>query len=261
MKVLFIGDIHGRTDWNKYAGEAMKAGYEIVFLGDYVDSFDVEPYKIEQNLLQIIAFKKRAEKRKAWVTKVTLLIGNHDYAYISEKNCSGHEEGWAQRYKEIFDQNWDLFDIAWGYNAPFTQQYTLASHAGITESFWRHYISRSELPHYEFVQKILGKDCFDIRMEKDKAIHKTPMHEILNVLKDKFGLLWKVGSERGGSGTPGVLWADLNELKKDPYPGIDQIVGHTGWHSSEFYHFNNGDNFIMKVDGIGKETQRIILTF
>ena len=250
-KIMIIGDIHGKSDWIKYATEALKAGIEVVFLGDYVDSFDKKPWEIEQNLLRIIAFKKKADKRKAWITKVTLLLGNHDYSYIMGKfNTSGYDAVWAEKYREIFNKNWNLFDLAWGHFADFTREYTLVTHAGLTETYWKNYISRKELPHYEFVQKILGEDAFD----------KKPIHKILNVLKDKFGLLWKIGDHRGGSGTPGLLWADLSELIDDPMPGINQIVGHTGWHSPEYLRINNDENFIMKIDGEGHDAQRLIMT-
>lgn len=246
--IMFIGDIHGQSEWDTYAKEALKCGNEVVFLGDYVDSFNHSGLQIEQNLLRIIAFKKRADKRTAWANKVTLLLGNHDYVYLMNKvNTSGYDAAWAQRYKEIFNDNWDLFNVAWGYTNPSTKEYTLATHAGLTNDYWKHYITHKELPHYEFVQEILGEDAFETK----------PIHEILNILKDKFGLLWKVGSDRGGSGTPGILWADFNELKKDPYSGINQIVGHTGWHSMEWIRIE--ENFLAKIDGWG-EVQRMTIT-
>lgn len=256
-KVLFIGDIHGRTDWIKYATEALKGGHEVVFMGDYVDSFDHKGYDIEQNLLRIIAFKKKADNRKNFLTKVTLLLGNHDYSYLAGKYCSGKNSVWSHRYKEIFDQNWDLFDLAWGYTEPITQKYTLASHAGITESYWRKYIVDPNSNHYSFVKRIIGEDAFDVKIVNDREVGVHPMHEILNVLKDQFSLLWKVGYFRGGSDHPGILWADLSELRVDPYIGINQIVGHTGWHSSEWIQLN--DTFIAKVDGAGKEVQRLLI--
>lgn len=249
-KVMFMGDIHGKPGWVNYAGEALKAGNEVVFLGDYVDSFDIKPYEIEQNLLRIIAFKKRADGRENWKTKVTLLLGNHDYAYVSGRHCSGHEAGWAHQYREIFNKNWDLFDIAWGHTEDFIKEYTLVTHAGLTKTYWNEYIANKELPHYNFVQEILG----------DRAFKEKPIHEILNVLKDKFALLWKVGADRGGDGYPGVLWADIRELKEDPMPGINQVVGHTGWHSMEYFKVNKNKNFIAKIDGHGKDVQRLIIT-
>lgn len=248
-QVMFIGDIHGQPEWIEYATEAIKSGIEVVFLGDYVDAFHQTGIQIEQNLLRIIAFKRKADKRKSFISQVTLLLGNHDYSYLMNKfNVSGYDAGWAHRWKEIFDENWDIFNIAWGYTDVMTKEYTLATHAGITETYWNKYILNKEEPHYEFVQKILGEDAFE----------KYPMHKILNILKDKFGLLWKIGSDRGGVGTPGVLWADIKELKEDYYPGINQIVGHSAWHSQEFIRHKD-NTFIAKVDGWG-EVQRLILT-
>ena len=49
-KILFIGDIHGVSDWNEIAMNGLKQFYEIVFLGDYVDSFFVKPVEQLDNL-------------------------------------------------------------------------------------------------------------------------------------------------------------------------------------------------------------------
>ena len=250
-KVLFIGDIHGKSGWIRYATEALKSGIEVVFLGDYYDSFDIKPHEQEENLKRILAFKRKADNRKNFITRVTLLLGNHDYSYMMGKSAtSGYNEGWAAGHRQLLADNWNLFDVAWGHTAPFTREYTLATHAGITSTYWKNYIMNGEEPHYEFVKQILGEDAFEVQ----------PMHKILNILKDKFGLLWKVGSDRGGSGTPGPLWADISELKDDPYPGINQIVGHTGWHTMEYFKVNKDKNFIAKIDGLGPDPQRIIIT-
>lgn len=249
-KVMFIGDIHGKSGWIEYATEALKSGIEVVFIGDYVDDFHHTGIQIEQNLLRIIAFKRKADNRKHLKTPVTLLLGNHDYAYLMNKTrISGYDPAWAPRWREIFNKNWDIFSLAWGYENILTKEYTLATHAGITNKYWKDYISNPRLPHYEFVQQVLGEDAFETK----------PMHMILNVLKDKFGLLWKVGFERGGSGTPGPLWADWRELQEDNYTGINQVVGHTAWHSQEFVR-NSDNTFLAKVDGWG-EVQRLMMKF
>ena len=248
-KVLFIGDVHGQSEWITYATNAFKAGIEIVFMGDYVDSFYKKGYEIEQNLLRIIAFKKKADNRKNFITKVTLLLGNHDYAYVAEKTAtSGYDAAWAEGYRRIFNDNWNLFDVAWGQTAPFTQEYTLATHGGVTATWLKNYLNNYIYDEYKFVKKILGDDAFETKK----------LHEILNVLKDKFGFLWKLGSARGGIGTPGPLWADWKELVNDPVPNINQVVGHTVYHSMELIRIKNSRNFLAKVDG-EKEIQRLII--
>ena len=253
-QVLVIGDVHGKSDWIRWATEAFKQGIEVVFLGDYVDSFNIEPREIEQNLLRIISFKKKADARKNFITKVSLLLGNHDYAYIIGKsNTSGYKVVWAERYREIFNKNWKLFDLAWGYTDLSTHEYTLITHAGLTNDYWNKYVCNPERDEYQFVKTILGVNAF-----AQPQAHQ-PIHMVLNILKDKFGLIWRVGGMRGGIGTPGIIWADIAELKFDPFIGINQIVGHTGWHSPEFLRINGNNNFILKIDGNGSEVQRMVV--
>jgi hypothetical protein len=250
-QVLFIGDIHGKSDWITYAEYALKANIEIVFMGDYVDSFDDTGYKIEQNLLRIIAFKKKADKRrekKALMRpKVTLLLGNHDYAYMMGKSgTSGFSIRYEQVYRDIFHENWDLFDVAWGYEDILTKKYTLATHAGLTQDYWDSIKNDDE--YSKFVEQIITDPW------------QTPkIHEVLNILKDKFTLLWSIGYERGGVSLPGIIWADISELILDPYKDINQVVGHSAYHSPEMY-FKNG-SFIAKVDGFGDGVERMILNF
>ena len=75
-KVLFIGDIHGLDEWNDIAINGLKQFYEIVFLGDYVDSFFVKPVLQLNNLKNLCKFIRKNKSH------VTALLGNHDYAYI-----------------------------------------------------------------------------------------------------------------------------------------------------------------------------------
>lgn len=213
MKVLFIGDIHGRTGWKTLVNNALLNFVDkIVFLGDYVDSYSESPVRQLYNLKEIVAFKRKKGK-----DKVTLLLGNHDYAYIHNFYAiSGFQPEMANDFKKVFEENKDLFSIAWGHFG-LNGKYTLATHAGLTLSFYKNWLNK-EKEEGDFVRKILNKENIHI-------------HEALNVLKDKKDLMWKVGSMRGGVGTPGVLWADNQELLKDPYPYINQIYGHTAQYS------------------------------
>ena len=68
MRICAIGDIHGRNDWEKVDPNKYD---KIIFVGDYVDSFDIPTGEILKNLENIIAFKKE------YYDKVILLLGNH----------------------------------------------------------------------------------------------------------------------------------------------------------------------------------------
>ena len=235
-KVLFIGDIHGLSEWDNIAIGGLKQFYKIVFLGDYVDSFHVRPVEQLHNLKNICTF---ARKNK---DNVTLLLGNHDYAYIyNYPYISGHQATQAHEYRMIFQDNIDLFKMAWGYQSTATNQYTLATHAGLTQSFWNQFVVKD-------VEKGFLSNFFKA---DDKKYEDYQIHEILNLLQDKGDVLWKVGQMRGGWGTPGPLWADYMELLEDPFENINQVFGHTPKASITVDH--NGEYFLACVDSWGNK--------
>lgn len=240
-KVLFIGDIHGRSDWEQMVTQSLPKFYHIVFLGDYVDSFKEHPAYILFNLKKILGYKKKYPDR------ITLLLGNHDYAYIDRHiQTSGYNFEHAHLYEEFFRQNYEYFQVAWGYRNFITNKYTLATHAGLTIRYYNNYIKTLLDDPGSYLNKLLGNK-------------KNPeLHEILNFMRDD-KILWKVGAERGGMGTPGPLWADLRELLEEPYPGINQVFGHTA-SDTVTVEIKNGD-LLVKVDGNLKgKTANIILT-
>jgi predicted phosphodiesterase len=227
-KILFIGDIHGLTEWEEITKQALINFYDIVFLGDYVDSFYVKTVEQLHNLKNICAFAKNNKK------KVTLLLGNHDYAYIYNiDSISGKQYAHAFEYKKIFDDNKDLFQMAWGYTNPTTKKYTLATHAGITKNFYTFFL-------------------------KPEIKEGESIHDLLNRLEGRQEIVWKVGSMRGGRGTPGPLWADYMELIDDPYPDINQVFGHTP-NFPRLDHF--GDDFIACIDSRGnRKVESMLIT-
>ena len=230
-KVLFIGDIHGRGGWKPKALDGIKWFDEVVFLGDYVDSFDVRPVVQLQNLKDIIAFARKKGKEK-----VTLLLGNHDYAYIHGlSGISGYQFEHAHEYKKIFDDHRELFKIAWGYRDE-DGNYTLATHAGLTKDFWDHTFLEFE-KKTGFIKNVSGY----------KDLKYLDPHEILNYLIDKTDVMWQVGPIRWGTGTPGPLWADISELLGSNYPGINQVFGHTPDYSVRIYK-DSSNNLLIGTD-------------
>ena len=230
-KFIFIGDVHGRPEWKPIVDEALITFKEVIFLGDYVDSFNIRPVEIIHNLKEIIAYKKKHPDM------ITLLLGNHDYAYIDDHNgTSGFKWQMWQEYKKMFKDNIDLFQVAWGYTNPLTKKYTLATHAGLTKAYYNRHI------------KYMIKDPESIlnRMTDGNA-HELQLHEVFNYLRDDKHALWKVGPRRGGASTPGILWADYLELLEDRYEGINQIFGHTASGTVCVDQF--GDDLVAKVDG------------
>ena len=240
-RVTFIGDIHGKTDWREISLGAMKRFQEVVFLGDYFDSFNLSYLTQKENFKALLAFLR---KKGGYA-----LLGNHDYAYIHGfSGISGYQHAHAHEIQQMFRENMDLFKIAWGYRNE-EGKYTLVTHAGLTQKFWNNYIF-PEFGHDGFIRNLLGADA--------GKLEAVEIHDALNYLIDKKDIMWKVGAVRYGSGTPGPLWADITELEEDPMGGINQIVGHTGSTPISFQFHD--DNYIIKVDNWAKTTASVTVS-
>ena len=101
MKLVAIGDIHGRDIWKQIIAKEQDAD-EFVFVGDYFDSFTVKGLDQINNFLDIIEFKKQSK------VPVTLIIGNHDYHYypgIDETGTSGYQTLLAPSIKHVVGDN------------------------------------------------------------------------------------------------------------------------------------------------------------
>jgi hypothetical protein len=102
MKLVAIGDIHGRDIWKQIIAKEHDDTDEFVFVGDYFDSFTVKGPDQINNFLDIIEFKKQSK------VPVTLLLGNHDYHYypgIDETSTSGYQTLMAPSIKHVVGDN------------------------------------------------------------------------------------------------------------------------------------------------------------
>jgi len=204
-----IPDVHGESSWYDIASHSLSQGKHVIFIGDYVDNRFVDPIDCYKNLLKIITFKK------IHMDSVTLLLGNHDLAYVfNQYGTSGFNPGLSLDYLKAFNENWDLFDLAYGHQGK--DKYTLFTHAGLTKS------------HYANIVWDITHESSIRRFFKDEDWEALPLHEVLNRLKNDQNLLWEVGEIRKGHSLSGsTVWADKSELKAEPFEGIDQVVGHT----------------------------------
>ena len=235
MKLLAIGDIHGRDNWkDKLFGstydyenwvtrdllngvtEEMADTWpfhkwdKIVFIGDYVDSFTVTNVMMLKNLEDIIRFKK------AFPDKVVLILGNHDVQYIVKgQQCSGYRPEMQYDFESVFRANLDLFQMA--YLADSTMPHPiLFTHAGVSKSW------EKELRN-EFINAKSHK------REMFAEIAESRIDELLNAAWSlNMSALYMVDSASGGFNRfAGPLWIRPHKLKGDPLPGYMQVVGHT----------------------------------
>lgn len=216
MKIYTISDVHGRDEWKDVIGKESNFD-KIVFLGDYVDSYDKKNYEILDNFIEIVDFKKQ------YPNKVILLFGNHDLAYYYDERCSGYRGDMHTDINEILRKNIDLFQIA------FQVDNVIFSHSGIHKGWWKYYA----LPIIE------GK------IEK----RYTPYFILCNNIADQLNLMQEfnepilrmVGHDRGGTDKiGGPIWVDKNTLYGKSLPNYHQVVGHSQVKLITTYNFGEG---------------------
>lgn len=109
MKLVAIGDIHGRDYWKQIIEQEQDADV-FVFVGDYFDSFTIKGPDQINNFLDIIEFKKSSN------ASVILLIGNHDYHYypgIEDSGTSGYQTLMAPSIKHVVSDNKQYLQVAY----------------------------------------------------------------------------------------------------------------------------------------------------
>ena len=121
QKVVFIGDIHGRTIWKKIIDLEPDAD-RYIFFGDYFDPYDPIPFEVQaQNFRDILNLKARLGER------VVLLLGNHDYHYYADvRPYSRYDFRNAIAIKSLLIENLRVFQIAYQFGN------VLCSHAGVS---------------------------------------------------------------------------------------------------------------------------------
>lgn len=211
MRVVSVGDVHGREDWKLINPNDFD---KIVFIGDYNDSYNVSDEKMLNNFLDLIAFKEK------YHDKVILLLGNHDFQYLFlsiEWRVSGFRDGLAIRLNELFTENQRMFQIAYEVEGGDSEYPFLFTHAGVTRKWYEKH-----------------KDRFRSFREKFDTIEdNSKISTVLNCLLDtsqkfifnEIGYGVGRGGLRGDHGSP--IWADRQESRFSFLSGYHHIVGHT----------------------------------
>ncbi len=130
MKVVSIGDLHGRDTWkyivNKEIGELDPQKDKIVFMGDYLDSLDPKLNGLKQtrNYSDIIKFKEDNKEM------VELLFGNHEYHYL--RVCPNPYSGYQPVYSEGFREMLEHQITKGNHKMIYGVENFLFSHAGLS---------------------------------------------------------------------------------------------------------------------------------
>lgn len=194
MRILVVGDTHGDRTPLEIAKAHIDEVDKVVFLGDYVDSFDNKWPEQKAVLEDIIAFKN---------DKVELIWGNHDHSYISDPYVSGHQDIFHEDMNEFFKAHLDLFNIV------FIQDNWIFSHAGVSD-IW--------LKNPEAIP--FGVDEEETRIKLEDV--NTAFH----------GGRWPIFDHNsysctGDCETEGPLWIRPSSLMTAAVKGYNQVVGHT----------------------------------
>jgi len=221
MKILSIADIHGRPYWKEWIKEYDNID-KYIFIGDYVDSFDISNVEILHNLKEIIEFKK------ANLDNVILLYGNHDCSYALSTphmsnpfKCSGYRPEAHWDLHDIFNNNKELFQASYQINN------YLFTHAGISNEWFKNQYTYN--PTLDKISESLNES-----------------------FKYKENSLFDVGYLRDGYKNVGkIFWADKRETSIDPLNNIHQIVGHTVCNDIEIIKINDNTS-ITYIDCINK---------
>jgi len=228
--IISIGDCHGFDTWKQPLNywrpneeKTLVDQYDyIVFVGDYVDEFELPDSQIYKNLVEII------ELKKLYPDKVILLYGNHDIQYLlgtKGNGCTGYRPSMWLQLNELFTQNRNLFQLA------FQVKNYLWTHAGVHRGFYSMNIQNKKYIIRDGVEKEY------LTIDKSGTVA-----DILNFcFEAKHQPIFDCGLQRGGHAkVGGPLWADKNELYSKPLDGYHQIVGHT--RIKEIKHYNHYAN-------------------
>jgi hypothetical protein len=191
MKIIAIGDIHGRDFWKRFIQEPTE---QLVFVGDYFDPYDfrITPEEEIKNFKEIVTLKRQNKEL------VTLLIGNHDYHYLRGVNqqYSRYNESAASAITEVLETALDVIQICCVYKD------VVFNHAGLTKTWCRN--NNIDLDNLE--QSVNQKFIVD---------------------REAFGFVRGIGDNDGSDVRQSPFWVRPPQLLSDKIDGYKQVVGHT----------------------------------
>lgn len=195
MKIIALGDTHGRVLWKEIVSKEKDAD-KIVFIGDYFDThYDIS---VSQ---QIENFKEILELKKNNMDQVVLLLGNHDFHYLKEakENYSGFNPFKFVDINEILQPavNSGLVQMC------FKHDFYVFTHAGVTKTW---------------------ADTHNIDLDDlENSINK-----VFNENKPAFRFEMGVNYDRSGDDiTQSPIWVRIPSLYQDTIDDVTYVIGHT----------------------------------
>ncbi len=239
MKIITLGDVHGRDNWITQIGDPNQWD-KIIFVGDYVDSYDIEPVFILHNLIRIV------DLQISYPDKVVLLLGNHDISYVWNGiyQCSG--------YKGVMQYDYEYQFRRGNFQIAYQIENYLWTHAGVSEAWFN-------LKNVKQYFSELDTNLTIAEHLNELVYCPIKLEHVYGNSRDE---VFSVGVKRGGwSPAGGPLWADKSETKKFILQGYHQIIGHTPVdHIDRFlYDSNENNGSITYIDTCSREFHQLNL--
>jgi predicted MPP superfamily phosphohydrolase len=240
MKIIILGDTHGRPFWKQIVDSQQFD--KIIFLGDYFDTRDSYTGQDQlRNFLEIVAYKIENPD------KVILLCGNHDFHYMPipmsiGERYSGFQRGYSYQFKDALEGAKDVLQAA------HIEGEYLFTHAGVTKTWL--------------------KDTMNLKFD-DEVFLATELDDYINdVFKysPKY-FLFRGVDPYGNNVTQSPIWVRPESLMEDSVDNYKQVVGHTsvgiinpdGIYGKFFFIDALGSNeYLIIKDGIPKANKVLI---
>ena len=198
MKIVALGDTHGRDKWKDIVAKELESSDKIVFIGDYFDThYDETPEQQLSNFNEIVEFKKTN------MDKVILLIGNHDFHYLSGVNesYSGFQYGWSKEFNKALEAALaeGLMQMCYVYD-----KYVF-THAGVTNTW-----------------------CVTHGVNRQPHLLEDSINELFKT--NKYAFYFQMGhnySQSGDDVTQSPIWVRIPSLFADGVDGFTFVVGHS----------------------------------
>jgi predicted phosphodiesterase len=192
MKIIAIGDIHGREFWRQFIDEPTD---QLVFVGDYFDPY--EPWITFEE--EIENFKEIVALKRDYPKQVKLLMGNHDYHYlpgVEERYSRYNDSGGARKITELLETALDVMQVCYVYKD------VVFNHAGLTKTWCRN--NNIDLENLE------------------ASVNQKFIED-----RQAFGFVRGIGDSDGSDVRQSPFWVRPAQLLSDKIDGYKQVVGHT----------------------------------
>ena len=217
MKVLVVPDVHGSHEWESVKDIPTDSYDYIVFMGDYFDSWENQWPDQGNNFKSICTFVRDDKTHRK------LLLGNHDWSYLSKtengSRVSGHQIDKIEEIRNLLTENHDILDIA------FECDDIVFSHAGFSRTWIQSVCKVLWDAEKHWSIDYLNDEWHKLSFNSHDETFNYAFEELL----DWYGFFSSSGNEI----TQGPLWIRPEALIKDAaYPV--QVVGHTEFCLGDF---------------------------